>query len=172
MTDWTTVDLDTLLPGEPWTSGKALAVYENPIAIAEGAAGAPKVRGWALDTFLFQGTFENAGLAIIDLDRLQAVSFHGIFTQSDGTARDIQVRLSSDNGDTWGSYQNILRVADQMVAGWVNIKTGLYRAVTLGNAISGAGTVPGAGGTVNAIEFRTNAAGTFNGAIFAIGEFG
>jgi hypothetical protein len=47
MTDYTTLDLNSLLPGEPWTSGKALAVYENPIAIAEGAAGAPRLYGKA-----------------------------------------------------------------------------------------------------------------------------
>ena len=47
MTDYTTLDLNTLLPGEPWTSGKALAVYENPIAIAEGATDAPRLYGKA-----------------------------------------------------------------------------------------------------------------------------
>jgi len=43
MTDYTDIALSALLPGEPWTSGKALAVYENPIAIAEGAVGAPRI---------------------------------------------------------------------------------------------------------------------------------
>ena len=37
MADWTELDTDTLLPGEPLTSAKALAFYENPIAIQEGA---------------------------------------------------------------------------------------------------------------------------------------
>jgi hypothetical protein len=43
MTDYTDIALSALLPGEPWTAGKALAVYENPIAIAEGAVGAPRI---------------------------------------------------------------------------------------------------------------------------------
>lgn len=43
MADWTTQDPNTLLPGEPWTSAKALAAFENPVAIAEGAAGAPRI---------------------------------------------------------------------------------------------------------------------------------
>lgn len=42
MSDWTDFDLNVFLPGEPLTSAKALAWYENPIAIAEGAPGAPR----------------------------------------------------------------------------------------------------------------------------------
>ena len=43
MADYTDQDTDSLLPGEPWTSAKALACFENPVAIAEGAAGAPRI---------------------------------------------------------------------------------------------------------------------------------
>jgi len=48
--DWTELDTDTLLPGEPLTSAKALAFFENPVAIAEGAASAPRIEDAALDT--------------------------------------------------------------------------------------------------------------------------
>jgi len=43
MADYTNQSTDSLLPGEPWTSAKALACFENPVAIAEGAAGAPRI---------------------------------------------------------------------------------------------------------------------------------
>ena len=43
MADWTELDTNTLLPGEPLTSAKVLAFYENPIALAEGAADAPSL---------------------------------------------------------------------------------------------------------------------------------
>ena len=43
MADWTELDTNGLLPGEPFTSAKALAFFENPVAIAEGAVNAPKV---------------------------------------------------------------------------------------------------------------------------------
>lgn len=43
MADWTDQSTDSLLPGEPWTSAKALAVFENPVALAEGATGAPRI---------------------------------------------------------------------------------------------------------------------------------
>ena len=42
MADWTELDTNTLLPGEPLTSAKALAFFENPVALAEGAADAPR----------------------------------------------------------------------------------------------------------------------------------
>lgn len=44
MASYTDQDTDSLLPGEPWTSAKALACFENPVAIAEGVAGAPKIQ--------------------------------------------------------------------------------------------------------------------------------
>ena len=44
MAAWTDIETDSLLPGEPWTSAKALAAFENPVALAEGAAGAPKLQ--------------------------------------------------------------------------------------------------------------------------------
>lgn len=43
MPAWTDIALSDLLPDEPWTSAKATAVYENPIAIAEGQADAPRI---------------------------------------------------------------------------------------------------------------------------------
>ena len=42
MADWTELDTNTLLPGEPLTSAKALTFFENPKAIAEGADDAPR----------------------------------------------------------------------------------------------------------------------------------
>ena len=42
MAQWTNIDPNTLLPGDPWTSAKAQASFENPEAIAEGAPGAPR----------------------------------------------------------------------------------------------------------------------------------
>jgi len=42
MADWTELDTNGLLPGEPLTSAKALAFFENPVAMAEGAVNAPR----------------------------------------------------------------------------------------------------------------------------------
>ena len=40
---YTVPDLNDYLPGEPYTSAKALLMVENPIAIANGDDGAPRV---------------------------------------------------------------------------------------------------------------------------------
>ena len=49
MASWTNQSTSSLLPGEPWTSAKALAAFENPTALAEGASGAPKIQEAAMD---------------------------------------------------------------------------------------------------------------------------
>lgn len=43
MTTWTAIDNARLEPGKPARSVDALALRDNPIAIAEGASGAPRV---------------------------------------------------------------------------------------------------------------------------------
>ena len=47
MAQWTNIDPNTLLPGDPWTSAKAQAAFENVEAMAEGATGAPRLYGKA-----------------------------------------------------------------------------------------------------------------------------
>jgi len=44
---WTTLDTNNLLAGEPLVEQETLAFYENVIAVAEGAAGAPRLYGKA-----------------------------------------------------------------------------------------------------------------------------
>jgi hypothetical protein len=67
MADYTLIDPNTLLPGEPWTSAKALAAFENPEAIAEGAAGAPRVQGLAIAS-------EYNGLPVVTISAADTVT--------------------------------------------------------------------------------------------------
>ena len=47
MADWTDPPYPQLVAGKPWTDEKASAAYENVVALAEGAPGAPPVQaGW------------------------------------------------------------------------------------------------------------------------------
>lgn len=48
MATWTTIPDSSLEPGKPIRSIDALALRDNPVAIAEGASGSPKVRTAAL----------------------------------------------------------------------------------------------------------------------------
>ena len=50
MATWTTITDAALEPGKPIRSVDGLALRDNAIAIAEGAAGAPKIKNAAVDT--------------------------------------------------------------------------------------------------------------------------
>lgn len=49
MTTWTNITNAALEPGKPIRSVDGIALRDNPIAMAEGAAGAPKIQNLALD---------------------------------------------------------------------------------------------------------------------------
>src|SRR5690625_3580280 len=50
MAQWTNIPTDRIEPGKPIRAIDGLALRDNPIAIAEGAAGAPRVAAAALRT--------------------------------------------------------------------------------------------------------------------------
>ena len=97
MAQWTFIDPNTLLPGDPWTSAKAQAAFENLEAVAEGAPGAPKVVSEGLDMF----SASSPGTAsYIDLDRVDKVA---VWVNQPGT----NYNLSTDNGATFGNNISI-----------------------------------------------------------------
>lgn len=83
----------------------------NPIAIAEGAPGAPKVQGIAMDGVLAAAFVDNlaTAVAVTGLDRAKSL----IINMSGSTSGGVSVRLefSNDGGSTWGSIQQILSAA-------------------------------------------------------------
>ena len=106
MADYTDQDPNTLLPGEPWTSAKALAAFENPEAIAEGTPGAPKVTGLALDIFKGEWTAGTATtmVTLTGLEDDGLLMCSGMTTRSSGTGSvDITYETSTNGGSTWSS---------------------------------------------------------------------
>ena len=106
MADWTDINLDTLLPGEPLTSAKIIAAVENPKAIAEGAPGAPKVTGLALEIFKGEWTTTTTTtmVTITGLDDDGLLMCSGMTTKESGTGSvDITYETSTDGGSTWSS---------------------------------------------------------------------
>ena len=100
---WTTLDLNNLLAGEPLIESEVLALYENPIAIAQGAPGAPRVSGRAL-----------AGVHLGELARSQTTSPIGIIDLDRwdeilllGSAVSVQISFTQDNGTTWEGWQQM-----------------------------------------------------------------
>jgi hypothetical protein len=173
MTDWTTVDLNNLLPGEPWTSGKALAVYENPIAITEGATGAPKIVATALAGNRLPAFGANTGWAgLTDLGAVDEIFFAG-FVRVVGRAVDpvtFQVRFSNDNGSTWATEQTLYTIPANptpdteagAIAMTIDLVTGVSSIAPPGpiSSISNPTlTIPSGG--ADAIQFRVNGTGHF-----------
>ena len=145
MADWTELDTNTLLPGEPLTSAKALAFFENPKAIAEGAVNAPKVASEALNMLVGVG---DSDASFLNLERVDKVLLDGsVVHEGTGTAgiAYLQYRTSTDNGSTWGSYETFTNVAS--AGGHIGFGR---RLVSLG-------------ASNNAIEIRLYTIGTFVG---------
>ena len=100
MADWTELDTNGLLPGEPFTSAKALAFFENPAAMAEGAVNAPKVVSEALNM-----TTMGAG-ATTGLDRVKSILAIAVASAVSSSASTVTVNAtyarSSNNGSSYG----------------------------------------------------------------------
>lgn len=115
MADWTEINSDDLLPGEPLTSAKANAFYENPIALAEGAPGAPRNVPASLAIHLGSGSItadsdqtiilaspSNTGFVLLQAEMT-------ITTPSSGTnTGSIFLETSTDGGASWLSPSLVL----------------------------------------------------------------
>ena len=147
MADWTELDTNGLLPGEPFTSAKALAFFENPVAMAEGKVNAPKVVSEALNMFAEQTT--TSPTEYTDLGRINKVLITCINTHTSGAGSSTaQYRTSTDNGATYGGYTDI--------PGTV-VQDNITKAV--GQLLLSLGA------SINAIEFTRTETGTSNGTI-------
>jgi hypothetical protein len=116
MASWTDQDTDSLLPGEPWTSAKALAAFENPVALAEGAAGAPKIQTAAYDAntvnedamkvqqFSDSGTVSASGTATVTIPG-NLVFFPRVSgTNIEGVMAGGQLKIKNTDPDNSQSY--------------------------------------------------------------------
>lgn len=101
MADYTEIDVNTLLPGEPVTSAIMLAFEENPRAIAEGATGAPKIADKIVSG---AGTTTVSGL-----DDFGGMIIRGAGTDSDSgqASKSFQIQYSTDGGSTFSSLQTL-----------------------------------------------------------------
>lgn len=122
MATWTNIDDTFLEPNKPARSADALALRDNPIAIAEGAAGAPKVRTNAAETV-------SAGSAI-RYRRDEQVSTgaltYGRVLQSSLFNRGSSVRVFAEHRTTDGGLSSFLRVTKNgsVVQEWSTTSTG------------------------------------------------
>ena len=180
MAQWTFIDPNTLLPGAPWTSAKAQASFENLEAVAEGAPGAPRVNGRALDR-VYLGAIERVGstsaIGFSDLDECRGVCLLGSGVwQVPLVSRHMQIRFSNNNGTSFGSYQNfgpdgadfanIVAHVDFISGAWVMQRT---NSDIIAETTTGTFSVPLG---VNAFQIRVDTAQADRGfglSAFAIG---
>jgi len=167
MTTYTTITNAEIDQDSPITQPLLTALRDNPVAITEGSAGAPKVQAAALDTFIAR---VNAGSpTITNLDTQASIMCAGGVTN--GT---LTVELSDDNGSTWATAETIVNLTtsgDESATLNISINffTGAYAASGAGgertgtfgggdlvvnfNIYGGTGTITTPTGTVNAIRF-------------------
>ena len=135
MAQWTVIDPNTLLPGDPWTSAKAQAAFENVEAIAEGAEGAPRVQARGLSPFLL-GKLDGSGTdasGFTDLDPLTVLRLDAYFsgnTQGSDPAviqsRNLEMRVSANNGSSWTSWSNLGSRRMGVCFGYLDLLSGSF----------------------------------------------
>lgn len=110
MADWTEQDVNSLLPGEPWTSAKAIAAFENPVAITEAAPNAPRIVSQALTLARRneQVVTGNGWFTVVSLGAFKWVHMQCALTAGIAAGdREIEVSVSSNGGASWATSQMI-----------------------------------------------------------------
>lgn len=103
MTTYTAIPNSDVDQDSPVTQTLVTLLRDNPIAITEGASGAPKIQSKALNMFLGEGVGPHTDLG----DIAKVVVFASMQIRQigdDNSTCSVQYRLSSDNGSSWGSW--------------------------------------------------------------------
>ena len=160
MASYTEPDLNDFLPGEPFTSAKALLAVENPLALFEGAAGAPRI---AVSTAVGNGTTDFS-LSVPDGYTGAIIELKGT-ADGDDTTKNIRFAVSDNNGSSYASDETIGVGSAPAVnfnpdfKMFIDFASGAYRYI-LSNTqevpliTSASGTVALPAGTVDRIIFR------------------
>jgi hypothetical protein len=106
---WTNISNGLVAVGAKPFATTIQALRDNPIAIAEGATGAPPIHPAAMAMHRgFVNLSGNTPQEFLNLDRFKVLRGDGaFFAGTTSVSSAFQVRYSDDNGATWGSYQNI-----------------------------------------------------------------
>jgi len=169
MADWTDPPWAQLVAGKPWTDEKAAAAFENVLALAEGANGAPRVLGKALGGIYLGRVSTPSGnpwLGFTGLDGHGLIAF--FFTSSN---INLRARFTADNGSTWGSEQVFANAAAYFGLLMLNLQTGDYAmqaATAVDSSINAGGkfTVPSG---CNGFQVRTGASAAYSGFALSLG---
>lgn len=161
MTSYNDILNNTIDQDSPFTTTLLTYLRDNPIALAEGASGAPKI---ADKTFFVSGSF-SATTAGFD-------PFSGVWVDASQqyVSANSALQISfSDNGSTFYGTTSIASVDSSttlsMVRAFFDFATGDYKWVGTGSgSISGSGTVAGLSLAVTHVRITFSSGGGANGA--------
>lgn len=117
MADWKQIPDTDVDPDAPVTSELMYALRDNPVAIAEGASGAPRIEPQAVKSYphrLIGTTNTTAGVNFGNLGAFANVEVYIGHNRPDtgsSTPGSFRFRVSGDNGNTWTSYNVFTGVA-------------------------------------------------------------
>lgn len=159
MTDWTSIPNTVLETGKPIRAVDGRALRDNPIAIAEGAPGAPKIKTprvvspAAAQNQVFTGLGDYSG-----------ISFDVTARNSHATNRpDFRFQFSKDGGSTWSTaYVLEAMMSTSTVRQWYgyfDFATGQFAGLTPGDfAAYKVTTLSAADLSINAVRFSGSTA--------------
>ncbi|BAQ67200.1 hypothetical protein NHU_00028 [Rhodovulum sulfidophilum] len=108
MTDWTTIPNDVIEAGKPGRAVDGRALRDNPVAIAEGAPGAPGVSPTAfIDSITVLEWSGRAHQTVLGLGGTKWLRFE-LYGNWPGTSEDLEIRFSTDGGVTWSGFMDLV----------------------------------------------------------------
>ena len=142
--DWTVAEYEV---GAPATSLSFERWFRNPVAMAQGAVGAPRVQGVALGGITLGVANTLTTTNFIDCASVGTV-LGSVAIAGAANGVSIRVAFSNNNGTTYGAWQSFgshNKAASQFISGTIrfNIKTGDWQSSTVSNL----GAVAIGGGT-------------------------
>lgn len=115
MADYIAITDSQINPKAPFTSDLAYQFRDNPLAIASGATGAPRVTGKALDLgitgFSLTSSSPTATIAL-DEARILSMSYYLRFTSTIASSISLSARFSNNSGSGYTNWYFIDEITD------------------------------------------------------------
>lgn len=166
MATWTTITDSQVDPDAPLTSGLAYAWRDNPVAIAEGASGAPKIA-----RNIYGGSATGSGsVTFTGIDAFSGVDMLINFTGSSAGSVTFSLVLEfSNDGSTWLAGATIFSQTGTTVSVaamrvWVNFSTATYFKVQNQTYSTAAAT----NASTDAVSMRIRSSGSGSSVSFAV----
>lgn len=168
---WTTITNASVAVGAKPFATTIQALRDNPVAIAEGATGAPRVQGIALSSVYLGNVHFTAPTTtgiLANLDNVKFLRFIMNAGNTSGASRTFGIAFSNDGGATFGANQGLFTTTGAGRSGYeyiLDLETGQLDEASTNDTTTL--TVPT---NVNAVRFYASGTGcTLNILPFIVG---